>query len=55
MLSIISVVANHHHEDRRGIFAGGIVFGTLLLEMQLTVGGIVFKAFSDRSRSWWSW
>jgi SSS family solute:Na+ symporter len=45
MLSIISLVAYVITKIAVGIFAGGIVFGTLLPEMQLTIGGIVFDAF----------
>ena len=45
MLSIISLVAYVITKIAVGIFAGGIVFGTLLPEMQLTIGGIVFNAF----------
>jgi len=45
MLSIISLVAYVITKIAVGIFAGGVVFGTLLPEMQLTIGGIVFNAF----------
>jgi SSS family solute:Na+ symporter len=45
MLSIISLVAYVITKIAVGIFAGGVVFGTLLPEMQLTLGGIVFNAF----------
>jgi len=44
-LSIISLVAYVITKIAVGIFAGGVVFGTLLPEMQITVGGIVFNAF----------
>jgi SSS family solute:Na+ symporter len=44
-LSIISLVAYVITKIAVGIFAGGVVFGTLLPEMQMTVGGIVFNAF----------
>ena len=45
MLSIISLVAYVITKIAVGIFAGGVVFGTLLPEMQFTIGGIVFNAF----------
>jgi len=45
MLSIISLVAYVITKIAVGIFAGGVVFGTLLPEMQLTIGGVVFDAF----------
>ena len=45
VLSIISLVAYVITKIAVGIFAGGVVFGTLLPEMQLTIGGIVFNAF----------
>ena len=45
VLSIISLVAYVVTKIAVGIFAGGVVFGTLLPEMQLTLGGIVFDAF----------
>ena len=45
MLSIISLVAYVITKIAVGIFAGGVVFGTLLPEMQFTLGGIVFNAF----------
>ena len=44
-LSIISLVAYVITKIAVGIFAGGVVFGTLLPEMQLTIGGVVFNAF----------
>jgi SSS family solute:Na+ symporter len=44
-LSIISLVAYVITKIAVGIFAGGVVFGTLLPEMQFTVAGIVFNAF----------
>jgi len=44
-LSIISLVAYVITKIAVGIFAGGVVFGTLLPEMQFTVGGFVFNAF----------
>ena len=44
-LSIISLVAYVITKIAVGIFAGGVVFGTLLPEMQMTIGGVVFNAF----------
>jgi solute:Na+ symporter, SSS family len=44
-LSIISLVAYVITKIAVGIFAGGVVFGTLLPEMQISVGGLVFNAF----------
>src|SRR5512145_760351 len=44
-LSIISLVAYVITKIAVGIFAGGVVFGTLLPEMQVTMGGVVFNAF----------
>ena len=44
-LSIISLVAYVITKIAVGIFAGGVVFGTLLPEMQVTLGGFVFDAF----------
>ena len=45
MLSIISLVAYVITKIAVGIFAGGVVFGTLLPEMSLAIGGVVFNAF----------
>jgi SSS family solute:Na+ symporter len=44
-LSIISLVAYVITKIAVGIFAGGVVFGTLLPEIQVTLGGFVFDAF----------
>jgi SSS family solute:Na+ symporter len=44
-LSLISLVAYVLTKIAVGIFAGGIVFGTLLPEWQLQIGGAVFNAF----------
>jgi SSS family solute:Na+ symporter len=44
-LSIISLVAYVITKIAVGIFAGGVVFGTLLPELQVTLGGVVFNAF----------
>jgi SSS family solute:Na+ symporter len=45
VLSLISLVAYVLTKMAVGIFAGGIVFGTLLPEMQVHVGGTVFNSF----------
>jgi SSS family solute:Na+ symporter len=45
VLSMISLVAYVLTKIAVGIFAGGIVFGTLLPDMQLQIGGIVFNSF----------
>ena len=45
VLSLISLVAYVLTKMAVGIFAGGVVFGTLLPEMQLQVGGTVFNSF----------
>ncbi|MDO4557944.1 MAG: sodium:solute symporter [Planctomycetia bacterium] len=45
MLSIISLVAYVVTKIAVGIFAGGIVFETLLPEMQLTIGGTLIDSF----------
>lgn len=45
VLSIISLVAYVVTKMAVGIFAGGIVFGTLLPEMQLNIGGITLDSF----------
>jgi SSS family solute:Na+ symporter len=45
VLSLISLVAYVLTKIAVGIFAGGIVFGTLLPELQLTVGGVTLNAF----------
>jgi SSS family solute:Na+ symporter len=45
VLSLISLVAYVLTKMAVGIFAGGVVFGTLLPEMQLHVGGTVFNSF----------
>ncbi len=44
-LSIISLVAYVITKIAVGIFAGGVVFGTLLPEIQFTLGGFEFNAF----------
>jgi SSS family solute:Na+ symporter len=44
-LSIISLVAYVITKIAVGIFAGGVVFGTLLPEMQFSLGGFEFNAF----------
>jgi SSS family solute:Na+ symporter len=45
VLSAISLVAYVLTKIAVGIFAGGVVFGTLLPEMSLRVGGLTFDAF----------
>ena len=45
VLSIISLVAYVLTKIAVGIFAGGIVFGTLLPELQLRIGNIVLDSF----------
>jgi len=45
VLSLISLVAYVLTKIAVGIFAGGVVFATLLPEMRLTIGGVVFNSF----------
>src|SRR5688500_9320737 len=45
VLSLISLVAYVITKIAVGIFAGGIVFGTLLPELQLNIGGMVLNSF----------
>jgi len=45
VLSVISLVAYVLTKIAVGIFAGGIVFGTLLPELAVPVGGYVFNSF----------
>jgi SSS family solute:Na+ symporter len=45
VLSLISLVAYVLTKMAVGIFAGGVVFGTLLPEMQIHIGGSVFNSF----------
>jgi solute:Na+ symporter, SSS family len=45
VLSLISLVAYVITKIAVGIFAGGVVFGTLLPDMQMTLGGMVFNSF----------
>jgi solute:Na+ symporter, SSS family len=45
VLSVISLVAYVLTKIAVGIFAGGIVFRTLLPELQVTIGGTVFDSF----------
>ncbi len=45
VLSLISLVAYVITKIAVGIFAGGIVFGTLLPDMQVTLGGLVLNSF----------
>lgn len=45
VLSVISLVAYVLTKIAVGIFAGGVVFATLLPEMQLTIGATTFNSF----------
>jgi len=45
VLSLISLIAYVLTKMAVGIFAGGVVFGTLLPEMQIEIGGAVFNSF----------
>ncbi len=45
LLSLISLVAYVLTKIAVGIFAGGVVFGTLLPEMRLEIGGVVVNSF----------
>ena len=45
VFSLISLVAYVLTKIAVGIFAGGVVFATLLPDMQLTMGGTVFNSF----------
>jgi SSS family solute:Na+ symporter len=45
VLSIISLVAYVLTKIAVGIFAGGVVFGALLPELSITIGGTVFDSF----------
>jgi solute:Na+ symporter, SSS family len=45
VLSIISLVAYVLTKIAVGIYAGGVVFATLLPEIQVTIGGTTFNAF----------
>src|SRR5215203_4728758 len=45
VLSLISLVAYVLTKMAVGIFAGGVVFGTLLPEMHVAIGGAVFNSF----------
>ena len=45
VLSIVSLITFVISKIAVGIFAGGVVFGTLLPEMQLTLGGITIDSF----------
>ncbi|HSL23625.1 MAG TPA: sodium:solute symporter [Vicinamibacterales bacterium] len=45
VLSLISLVAYVLTKIAVGIFAGGVVFGTLLPELSIEIGGIVFNSF----------
>jgi SSS family solute:Na+ symporter len=45
VLSIVSIITFILSKIAVGIFAGGIVFGTLLPELQMTIGGTVIDSF----------
>lgn len=45
VLSIVSLITFIVSKIAVGIFAGGVVFGTLLPELQITVGGYVIDSF----------
>ena len=45
VLSLISLVAYVLTKIAVGIFAGGVVFGTLLPGLQVTIGSTVFNSF----------
>jgi solute:Na+ symporter, SSS family len=45
VLSLISLVAYVITKMAVGIFAGGVVFGTLLPDLQVQIGGMVFNSF----------
>jgi solute:Na+ symporter, SSS family len=45
VLSVISLVAYVLTKIAVGIFAGGVVFGTLLPDLQIQLGGVVFNSF----------
>jgi SSS family solute:Na+ symporter len=45
VLSLISLVAYVITKMAVGIFAGGVVFGTLLPELRIQIGGTVFNSF----------
>ncbi len=45
VLSIVSLVTFILSKIAVGIFAGGVVFATLLPEMQITIGGLVIDSF----------
>jgi SSS family solute:Na+ symporter len=45
VLSIVSIITFVLSKIAVGIFAGGVVFGTLLPELQLNVGGVVIDSF----------
>ena len=45
MLSIVSIITFILSKIAVGIFAGGVVFGTLLPELQINVGGVAIDSF----------
>jgi len=48
MLSVVSLITFVVTKIAVGIFAGGVVFSTLLPEMHLHLGGVEINAFLDR-------
>jgi SSS family solute:Na+ symporter len=45
VLSIVSLITFVVSKIAVGIFAGGVVFGTLLPELQITIGGVLIDSF----------
>ena len=45
VLSIVSIITFILSKIAVGIFAGGVVFGTLLPELQINVGGVIIDSF----------
>lgn len=45
VLSIVSIITFILSKIAVGIYAGGVVFGTLLPELQITIGGVVIDSF----------
>jgi SSS family solute:Na+ symporter len=45
VLSIVSIITFIVSKIAVGIFAGGVVFGTLLPELQITIGSVVIDSF----------
>ena len=51
VLSIVSLITFVVSKIAVGIFAGGVVFGTLFPEMQLHIGGVDYRQLLDRLRA----